>query len=177
MPREIKPTPTLAATLANHRIWGLLGAADLERLVPLFHCEDAPNASTLLTQGQLHTRLGLILQGDVSLMDPDLGLKIRLHAGEMFGFGATPQHQLTTWQAKSATACRIAWLKPDTIVEVCRQHRELGYFFTSLPDNKTRTDLGTPSDDTLNLLSTPIRSMIKRARSPAPPPPFRPWQL
>lgn len=163
MPRDIKPTQILATTLSNHRIWSLISEVDLQKITPLFQTEDIAGSTILLSQGQLHTRLGLILHGEVSLSDPDLGLKIRLHAGEMFGFGATPEHQLSTWQAKSITSCRIAWLQPQAVADACQQHGELAYFFTSLPVNKPRTDLGTPSDDALNLLSTPIRSLIKRA--------------
>jgi len=163
MPREpIAPLATLATLLARHRVWGLIGAANHPALVPLFHCETLATPSIVLPQGQLHTRMGLILSGNISLIDPDLGIEIRLHAGEMFGFGATPQHQLTTWQAKAANSCHIAWLQPEVLTRLCQQHGELAYFFPSLPANEPVSDLGTPGDDALNLLSTPIRTLIKR---------------
>ena len=172
MPREPKPAEPLATRLANHRVWGLIDAADRAALEPMFHCESIASATIVLVQGQLHTRMGLVLRGDITLIDPDLGLKIRLHPGEMFGFGATPQHQLTTWQAKATSPCEIAWLQPETLSSVCEQHGELAYFFTSLPVNESVNSLGTPGDDALSLLSTPIRTLIKRepiTLSPATP--------
>jgi CBS domain-containing protein len=161
MPRE--PNIPFATLLANHRVWGLIGAADRVALEPLFHCESIASSAIVLPQGQLHTRTGLILSGDISLIDPDLGLKIRLHPGEMFGYGATPRHQLTTWQAKAASGCRIAWLQPEELTSLCQQHGELAYFFPSLSANEPTSGLGTPDDDALSLLSTPIRTLIKRA--------------
>lgn len=161
MPRE--PNIPFATLLANHRVWGLISDADRAALEPLFDCERIDSATIVLPQGQLHTRMGLILSGDITLVDPDLGLKIRLHSGEMFGFGATPQHQLTTWQAKAASGCHIAWLQPEVLTSLCQQHGELAYFFTSLPVNEPASALETPGDDALSLLSTPIRTLIKRA--------------
>jgi len=172
MPRETKPAEPLATTLGSHRIWGLLNATDRAALLPLFACETLASSAIVMVQGQLHTRMGLILSGDLTLVDPDLGLKIRLHTGEMFGFGATPQHQLTTWQAKAASTCRIAWLQPEVLTSLCEQHGELAYFFTSMPANAPANSLDSPGDDALNLLSTPIRTLIKRAPitlSPATP--------
>lgn len=163
MPRETKPAEPLATTLANHRVWRLISAADRAALEPLFTTETLASSVIVMPQGQLHTRMGLILSGDVTLVDPDLGLRIRLHAGEMFGFGATPQHQLTTLQAKSAGSCRIAWLQPEVLTRLCEQHGEMAYFFTSLPINQPASSLGIPGDDALNLLSTPIRTLIKRS--------------
>lgn len=162
MPREQKSTESLATLLTHHRIWGLLNAQSRQALEPLLHCVESDAMSVLLPQGQLHTRLGWILSGEVCLLDPDLGLKIRLHPGELFGAGATAQHQLTTWQAQAVTPCKIAWLQPQALIRLCQQHGELAYFFTSLPANEPTSSLGNPGDDALNLLSTPIRTLIKR---------------
>ncbi len=162
MPRDQKPTDSLASVLAHHRIWGLLSASARQALEPLFECAHAQAADIVLAQGQLPTRMGLILSGEVSLLDPDLGLKVRLHPGEMFGLGATPLRQLTTWQAKAASACEIAWLQPETLVTLCQQHHELAYFFPSLPAHSPASSVGSAGDEALNLLSTPIRTLIKR---------------
>lgn len=172
MPRESKSIESIATTLASHRVWSLISEADRAALEPLFACETVASSAVVLPQGQLHTRMGLILSGDITLLDPDLGLKIRLHPGEMFGFGATPRHQLTTWQANATGSCRIAWLQPEVLTSQCQRHAALTYFFSSLPANEPANDLGTPGDDALSLLSTPIRTMIKRAPitiSPATP--------
>jgi len=162
MSRETQAHPNLVTTLARHRVWSLISEADRAALESSFQCESIDTATVVLAQGQLHTRLGLILVGEVSLIDPDLGLKIKLRPGEMLGFGATPRLQLTTWQAKASSHSVIAWLQPEVLIALCQRHGELAYFFTSLPLNAPISPMGTPGDEALNLLSTPIRSLIKR---------------
>jgi CBS domain-containing protein len=165
MPREPKTLEPLASTLARHRVWSLIDPASRDALTPLFHCETFASSAHLLLQGQLHTRMGLILSGEVTMLDPDLGLEVRLRAGELFGFGATPQHQLTTWQAKALTPCRIAWLEPDVLTRLCQAHGELAYFFPSLArpsPGDSNAGLASDSGNALNLLATPIRALIKR---------------
>ncbi len=112
MPRDTKPAESLASTLANHRVWGVLSAADREALEPLFASETLASSAIVMPQGQLHTRMGLILSGDITLVDPDLGLKVRLQAGEIIGFGATPQHQLSTWQANAPAVAALPGCHP-----------------------------------------------------------------
>ncbi len=127
-----------------------------------FACEETSSEIVVLDQGQLHTRMGLILSGDLSLIDPDLGLEIKLSPGEMFGFGATPPQQLTTWQAKTCKETSIAWLQPDVLVDICKKHGELAYFFSSLPIKELKSSADLQNNEAVNLLSTPIRSLVKR---------------
>lgn len=169
MTREPIAPESLNAILARHRVWRLINAAERAALGTSFQCETLSNACVVLTQGQLHTRLGLILSGEVSLIDPDLGLKIKLLPGEMFGFGATPQLQLTTWQAQASSHTVVAWLQPEVLTALCQQHAELTYFFSSLPLNTPASPMGAPGDAALNLLSTPIRTLIKREPITLPP--------
>ncbi len=105
----------------------------------------------------------MIVSGDVYLMDPDLGLKVMLTTGDMFGFGATPRPQLTTWLARAKHPCEIAWLPTDALTRLCAKHRDLAYFFSSL-DNQDHTQaVNTADEQTVNLLGTPIRTLIKCA--------------
>jgi len=161
MPHETETPPLLAETLSSHRVWRLLSPTQHTALEKLFSCETAAPSSTLLAQGLLHTRMGLILSGDVKLVDPDLGLEVLLHEGEMFGSGATPQSQLTTWQAQAASACNIAWLAPEELASVCQAQGALVYFFPSLPEDAQRRPI-KETVESLSLLTTPIRTLIRR---------------
>ncbi len=161
MPHESKTVTILGAALSSHRVWGLLGPTRRTALEKLFACDTASPPSTLLPQGLLHTRMGLILSGEIKLIDPDLGFEIVLHAGEMFGFGATPQSQLTTLQAQAATACSIAWLAPDDLASVCQAQGKLRYFFPSLPEDAQHRPV-KDTVESLSLLTTPIRTLIRR---------------
>lgn len=124
---------TLQAALASHRVWSQLDAATLDTLAPQWRLEGSDVGTTLLPQGRLHSRTGLIVSGAVDLHDPDLDMAVHLQPGDMFGFGATPAQHLTTWQATAAADSHIAWLAPDTVTALCRDHGALAYFFPSLP--------------------------------------------
>lgn len=103
---------TLQAALASHRVWSQLDAATLDTLAPQWRLEASDVGTTLLPQGRLHSRTGLIVSGAVDLHDPDLDMAVHLQPGDMFGFGATPAQHLTTWQATAAADSHIAWLAP-----------------------------------------------------------------
>jgi CBS domain-containing protein len=162
------PTPTsasLADILAKHRVWGQVKPASLKTLARRFSCESYPAEAALLAQGGLVTRLGWLLNGEVLLKDPDLDLSVHLQGGDLLGFGATPNHQLVTWQAVAISGCQVAWLTPEDLIDLCQRQPELMVFFPSVPASQPapaspnkESEGGAP----LNLLSTPIRTLIKR---------------
>ncbi|PJB43271.1 MAG: cyclic nucleotide-binding protein, partial [Comamonadaceae bacterium CG_4_9_14_3_um_filter_60_33] len=129
--------------------------------------------TTLMTQGQLPSRLVLILSGAVRLSDPDLNLSVQLEAGDLFGFGATPTPQLATWQAVAAADCELAWLTAQDLEQLCAKHAQLAYFFPSIaPADQPQArpaNLVSESGSALNLLNTPIRTLIKREPITLPP--------
>ncbi|MCF8169459.1 MAG: DUF294 nucleotidyltransferase-like domain-containing protein [Rhodoferax sp.] len=96
------------------------------------------------------------------MSDPDLGVKVRLSAGEMLGYGATPMTQLTTWQAGTDGKGLIAWLTSEDLDAVCKQHIALSYFFPSLASTAAALSESSVAEP-LNLLTSPIRTLVKRA--------------
>ena len=169
-PEPQAPASVLHA-LTRHRVWNQLDAATLADLAPRWQLETADVGTPLLPQGRLHSRTGLILSGAVDLHDPDLDMAVHLQPGEMFGFGATPAQHLTTWQATAAADCSIAWLAPETVSALCRDHSALAYFFPSLPGTGQPGSAAHAPDSGvhLNLLGTPVRSLIKREPITLPP--------
>ncbi|MBP8225475.1 MAG: CBS domain-containing protein, partial [Acidovorax sp.] len=162
---------TLQAALASHRVWSQLDAATLDTLAPQWRLEASDVGTTLLPQGRLHSRTGLIVSGAVDLHDPDLDMAVHLQPGDMFGFGATPAQHLTTWQATAAADSHIAWLAPDTVTALCRDHGALAYFFPSLPGvGQPPAAVQAPGAGVhLSLLGTPVRALIKREPITLPP--------
>ena len=121
-PESSSAPATVLQALARHRIWSQLEPAVLATLAPQWEQTEANVGTSLRPQGQLHNRTGLILDGMVDLHDPDLDIAVHLQPGDMFGFGATPEQHLSTWQATAASDCRIAWLDAETVAALCREH-------------------------------------------------------
>ena len=114
----------LPALLAGHSAWSLLDASARAALAPQWQQRPMAPGEVLLPQGELHTRLGMVLAGSVTLRDPDLGHAVQLQRGQMFGFGATPERHLATWQAQAATGGAVAWLAPEVLQQL-RQVRKV----------------------------------------------------
>ncbi|MDD2844287.1 MAG: putative nucleotidyltransferase substrate binding domain-containing protein [Rhodoferax sp.] len=167
MPSTSKTSPLLINHLSRQRVFAQLSAKNRDALAGQFTLASASAGATLLAQGELPTQLGLVLNGTVRLSDPDLNLSVQLEAGDLFGFGATPAPQLATWQAAAATDCEVAWLPAQALTQLCSKHVQLAFFLPSVPPAQPPQTEPSPhiseASSALNLLGTPIRSLIKRA--------------
>ncbi|GAB4396930.1 MAG: DUF294 nucleotidyltransferase-like domain-containing protein [Rhodoferax sp.] len=165
----------LSQALAAQRVFSQLSQRQRDALLPQFSVENAVAQTLLVAQGQLHLRLGLILQGEVELRDPDLNLSVVLYPGDLLGWGATPPRALAAWQAMARSEVQIAWLAPQVLLPLCEKRPEMAYFLPSLPSD-TLTLSRQPAaagiqevSHAINLLSTPIRALIKRPPVTLPP--------
>jgi CBS domain-containing protein len=167
MPFSSKHPPLLINHLSRQRVFAQLSAKSRDTLAGQFTLASAKAGATLLAQGRLPNQLGLILSGTVRLSDPDLNLSVQLEAGDLFGFGATPAPQLATWQAVAAADCEVAWLPAEVLAQLCIKHAQLAFFLPSFQPAHQPQAAPSPrvseSSSALNLLGTPIRTLIKRA--------------
>ena len=62
----------LKPLLGTHRIWSQLSTSARDKLSAQFRTESFTATTVLLPQGELPHQLGWILNGDVTLSDPDL---------------------------------------------------------------------------------------------------------
>jgi len=170
------PSPSpfpIETLLGQHRIWQHLPAPQRQQLAQAFQTRQHRAGDILLAQGSLPSRLGLVVEGQVVLSDPDLDLSVTLGAGELLGWGVTPSAQLLTWQAVAASDCTLAWVTPEVLQPLCAEHAALGYFFPSARVEPTKPgdalEVGSGDAAALNLLSTPIRALVKRGPITLPP--------
>jgi CBS domain-containing protein len=173
MPTTSKNPPLLSSHLSRQRVFAQLSAKNRDALAGQFTLASATAGATLLAQGRLPDQLGLILSGTVRLSDPDLNLSVQLEAGDLFGFGATPAAHLATWQAVAAANCEVAWLPAGVLEQLCTKHAQLSFFLPSFqPAHQPQAQPSqqvSESGSALNLLGTPIRTLIKRAPITLPP--------
>jgi CBS domain-containing protein len=152
--------------LKHHRVFGLLPEAQLKTLADQAELITFAPGSLVVAQEHLHNSLALIVSGEVDLQDPDLGWSIRLSAPDWFGAGVTPAQPHVSWQAVATAPTQILFLQADDLRHACTQAPQLNAFFALPPRTDLHTDSGHPGSGTqntaVNLLSTPIRSLIKR---------------
>lgn len=136
-----------------------------QKLVDSLVLESTEAEATLQAQAETPRRTGMVMNGEVHLIDADLGTTVHLGEGELFGFGVGPVEQQWSWIAKAAIACEIAWADADLVTELCQQQPALRYFFPSI-DAPSGPQTATPSAQGIaaqpGLLSTPISALIKR---------------
>ena len=176
MSNAAQALPNIVTLLETLPAFGALGTQALESLAAQWQVSRMSSGDTLLAQGELPTRLGMVLSGAVDLQDPDLERAVRLTAGALFGFGATPLQHLNSWQATAAADGAVAWLAPVALKQLCAAQPELEYHFPSLSPPTASRGLGAPqtaaaADDgmPLNRLATPLRALVKRAPVCLPP--------
>ena len=108
MPSALPSANDLPALLAELPVWSTLDANVRAALAPQWQVRSMATGELLLPQGQMHSQLGMVVDGSIELHDPDLDHTVRLQRGQLFGFGATPARHLATWQATAATEGNVA---------------------------------------------------------------------
>ncbi len=149
--------------LRTHRVFGHLDDTARADLAGRFAIEACPAGSPVLARGAPGGRLGMVLSGCISL-EHEAGARITLLPGELIGPGAAPPTDAAAWQATAGPATQVAWLPTDDVVRLCAEHPALGWFMNPLPAQaSSAADTGIPAGDPyLNLLSTPVRTLLRR---------------
>ena len=167
------PTPSLLQSLvAGHRVWMHCSHAWQQKIVGNWDIESAEADATLLAPGATPRRTGMVMRGAVHLTHSDWGTSVNLGAGELFGFGMGPADQGTSWLAKAATDCEIAWLDDALVAELCHYQPALRFFFPSIKASSAEQATvlaGQGASPQPSLLSTPIAALIKRPPVTLPP--------
>lgn len=156
--------------LAAHRVFGLLPPDTLALLAERSRRLRCGAGSIVVNPDQTLVDLMLIEDGTVGLSDADAGWTLQLRSGECFGAGLSPMHQPAGWQARAETDSRLLLLPADDLAGICRTCPWLAQFFPLLAARGIlREEQQAPAasgrsgpDGTLSLLSTPVRSLIKR---------------
>jgi CBS domain-containing protein len=159
----------LTDLLRAHRVFGLLDEAAFVDLAALFDVEDCPAGAPVSSEDAAGERLGWVLSGAISLAHEG-GACIKLGAGELIGAGVTTPSNAATWLATADAGTRVAWLSYADVVRLSAAHPALGWFLHPLPAHPVQAATAVPAGDPyLNLLTTPIRTLIRRPAVTLPP--------
>lgn len=155
----------LASALESHRALGMLAPSTRASLAKALVPEQVPAGERLSGSERFGDHLYWLLEGQAELLDADGDPVLDLQAGDLFGLGLGDA--LGVFGARATTAATCVRLDALTVQTLCREAPGLAYFFGPVPGAPrpgpgARVGGGGPSDPALNLMTTPVRALIKR---------------
>ncbi len=169
MSASASKTPSLTAAIRDHRVFGHLPASAQASLAKALMVQGY-EAGVRLADGEMFaSHLYWLMDGAVELQDADDHALLTLQAGEFFGLDQGGD--LMACAAVALGACRVAQLDHATLNALRQEAPALAYFLPQgnrLPRNALAS-AGTETDPALNLMTTPVRALIKRAPITLPP--------
>ncbi len=157
------PTP-LAERLRLHRVFGLLPDASRQSLLEHLALHDMAAGQDVANGERLYGALHWIVSGTVNLVDAQDQTLITLVAGEFFGLQLGSQLGVT--RARALSDSHIALLDAATLEALRHESPALAYLLPAAgagqrSGRRPHGGDGT-ADPALNLMTTPVRSLIQR---------------
>lgn len=157
-----RPAPRpLAERLPQHPVFGRLD--ETQHLALLEHLSEqaVPAGQTVGDKARLTRELHWLLEGEVQLLDGREQPVVRLAADELFGLQLG--QGLDIQSAVAQTDVRVARLEPAVLGELLSASPELAYRLGGARLPASAASRGGEADPALNLMTTPVRSLVKRA--------------
>jgi CBS domain-containing protein len=166
-------TPWLLTDLIpNHRVFGLLSGDTQKMLADTLTVRSVAAGAQVCGPTELQQQLHWLLSGQVSLLDTHQQPVLTVHPGELFGL--QPDGLAGVEQSLAQTDCTLVSMDRTWVLKM---QEELPALSLLLPSGGVHagTQLKGPratpsgSDPALNLMTTPVRALIKRAPITLPP--------
>lgn len=157
-------TGLLADHLRQHPVFSLLSDADRLDLQEQLSLHSADAGATVGDAGMLAKALYWVVSGSVGLRDAQGAELLVLQPGEFFGLGLGADLGVT--QAVAQTPAQVARLDAPTLQALRHDLPALAY---RLPGTQPARPAVGGCDPALNLMTTPVRSLIKREPITLPP--------
>jgi CBS domain-containing protein len=158
------PAPTnLRPQLDQHRAFGMLPSAARDRLANTWEVGPLDAGQRFAVGVDFKLSLFWLLEGAVDLLDPDGRPLVALRAGDLFGLDQADSLLISAAQANGPA--RVAQLPLSDVQALCQDTPALTCFlppFAPATSDSAQQHDGSGSDPALNLMTTPVRSLIKR---------------
>ncbi|MGS5086668.1 putative nucleotidyltransferase substrate binding domain-containing protein [Hydrogenophaga sp. A37] len=166
MSEDAGTSVSLQKSLSRHRILGLLPPMTQDALARALPDLRVIAGERIADGERLKAHLYWLIEGSVQLQDADGEALLSLRSGELFGLAQG--ESLLISAALAETDCRYTRLDALTAEALCKETPALGYFLAKpaqsghmVTPHATRG--GPNSDPALNLMTTPVSALIKRA--------------
>jgi CBS domain-containing protein len=162
--------PSPAAVLSQHRVFGQLSTDTLEALAGQATLHRHAAGDMVAAPGQLADQLWLVLSGNVRMHEAEQDWSITLHPGDWLGAGVSSPLAQQQAQVVAADAAVLLAVPLAALVDACTAEPALASQLGALPAAASSHGLErVQNDPAMNLLATPMRSLVKREPIVAPP--------
>lgn len=171
----------LIEAIGRQRAFSLATAATHQRLAQDARVVQLPTGSVVSHPEQQHLQLHLVLKGQIRLVDVDHDIQITLLPGELFGYGTRASAKGSAWTAMAQTDAMLAIWEPGSVDQLRADHPAIAFFLGHRPVHpgsgtpsttaapRTSSPSATTSGGHLNLMTTPVKALIKREPITLPP--------
>ncbi len=150
----------------THRIFGLLSNQGQLRLAETLTLHQLGPGETLDLAGDPTPALHWLVSGELVLLDDQRQPILVLHAGELL----TPTAHPGIASAQAQTACELARLDANLLETLREESAALAILLPpSPPSSSAKARERNQADPALNLMTTPVRSLIRREPITLPP--------
>lgn len=161
------PLP-MESLLEQHRILGLLPERTRQALARALLGRQAAPGERVADGERFRDNLFWLIQGECDLLDAHDEPVLTVLEGELFGLGQGSALGVCAAQARGAVIC--VHFDALTVRSFCQDQPALGYFFsTPAAAQPTARSAPVASDPALNLMTTPVRALLRRAPVTLPP--------
>jgi CBS domain-containing protein len=160
------PAPRLSESVQAHRVFGLLSAQGQLRLVEMLILHRLGAGESLDLAGDPNPALHWLVSGELMLLDDQRQPILVLRAGELLAPSAHPGIA----SAQAQTACELARIDGNLLETLREESAALAILLPfSPPPSDAKARERNQADPALNLMTTPVRSLIKREPITLPP--------
>ncbi|WP_439114622.1 putative nucleotidyltransferase substrate binding domain-containing protein [Hydrogenophaga sp.] len=163
---DTRPLPDL---LRTHRIFGLLPNDTQKKLADTLQVKPVAAGTPACAPTELQQQLHWLLSGSVSLLDGQQQAVVTMYPGELFGLQADGLAGVEDSLAR--TDCTLVSMDRAWVETLQAELPALSLLLPGGSASTPSSSRGTPgaTDPALNLMTTPVRSLIKRAPITLPP--------
>lgn len=113
--------------------------------------------------GSLADHLYIIRTGAIELRGPGDELLARLGEGDLFGYRASQQEEVSDYRGVALEDTLLYQLAPEEVDHLCDSYSPFAFFFGAVGGKRLRgaiAQVGQVADTQLNLMTTPVRDLI-----------------
>jgi CBS domain-containing protein len=157
----------LALAIERHRVWSVLPPEAQSALARTWHIRFARAGEPLPVDGPLHHHLCWLIKGSAALLDEEQRLRLSLYPGDLLGLQFAAR--IPVAQANALTDCTLAVMDEAQALALVQNHPVLAAFIALPGDTPQPLARHSGGDSALNLMTTPVQSLVKRAPITLPP--------